>query len=112
MIEDLRVKNMTASAAGSIENPGINVAQKSGLNRAILSVGWGMTVTMLGYKCVWHGSERLKVPPVGTSQECSACGCIDAASRVSRDVFRCTSCGHTEHADSNASKTIRNRGLR
>lgn len=37
--EDLRIKNMTASAAGTIEEPGQNVAQKSGLNRAILDQG-------------------------------------------------------------------------
>jgi putative transposase len=111
VIEDLRVKNMTASAAGTIEDPGVNVAQKSGLNRAILSVGWGMMAVMLGYKCIWYGSELLRVPPMGTSQECSACGRIGPASRVSRDVFRCTDCGNSEHADLNAAKTIRNRGL-
>lgn len=111
VIEDLRVKNMTASAAGTVEDPGVNVAQKSGLNRAILSVGWGITAVMLGYKCIWYGSELLRVPPKGTSQECSACGRIDAASRISRNVFRCTACGHIEHADLNAAKTIRNRGL-
>ena len=112
VIEDLRVKNMTASAAGTVDDPGVNVAQKSGLNRVILSVGWGTMVVMLGYKCIWYGSELLRVPPMGTSQECSECGRIDAASRVSRDVFRCTACGHTEHADLNAAKTIRTRGLR
>jgi hypothetical protein len=36
---------MTASAAGTIDGHGVNVAQKSGLNRAI-SVGWGMMATM------------------------------------------------------------------
>ena len=111
VIEDLRVKNMTASAAGTAEDPGVNVAQKSGLNRAVLSVGWGIAAVMLDYKCIWYGSELLRVPPMGTSQECSECGHTDAASRVSRDVFRCTACGHTEHADLNAAKTIRNRGL-
>jgi len=55
VIEALRVKNMTASAAGTIENPGVNVAQKAGLNRAILSVGWGIIAKMLGYTCTWYG---------------------------------------------------------
>lgn len=111
VIEDLRVKNMTASSAGTIEDPGVNVAQKSGLNRAILSVGWGAMAIMLRYKCIWYGSELLRVPPMGTSQQCSACGHTDATSRVCRDVFRCIACDHTEHADLNAAKTIRNRGL-
>jgi putative transposase len=111
VIEDLRVKNMTASAAGTIEEPGVNVAQKSGLNRAILSVGWGASAVMLGYKTIWYGSELRRVPPMGTSQECSECHQIDAPSRISRDVFRCTACGHTKHADLNASETILYRGL-
>jgi transposase len=66
---------------------------------------------MLGYKGVWYGSALLRVPPMGTSLQCSGCGHTDVASRVSRDVFRCTACGHTEHADLNAAKNIRNRGL-
>ncbi|XVQ86323.1 RNA-guided endonuclease InsQ/TnpB family protein [Microbispora siamensis] len=39
--EDLRIANMTRSAAGTIEQPGRNVAAKSGLNRSILDAGWG-----------------------------------------------------------------------
>ena len=39
-VEDLKVKNMTASAKGTVENPGKNVKQKSGLNRAILRTGF------------------------------------------------------------------------
>lgn len=111
VIEELCVRNMTASAGGTVAEPGINVTQKSGLNRAILSVGWGTMAVMLGYKGVWYGAELLRVPPMGTSQQCSDCGHTDAASRVSRDVFRGPAWGHTGHADLNAAENIRNRGL-
>ncbi len=40
--EDLKIKNMTASAKGTVEEPGSRVAQKSGLNRCILDQGWGI----------------------------------------------------------------------
>ena len=39
-IEDLAVKRMTASAAGTEEEPGSNVKAKAGLNRVILRNGW------------------------------------------------------------------------
>ena len=39
-VEDLKVKNMTASAKGTAENPSKNVKQKSGPNRAILRTGF------------------------------------------------------------------------
>lgn len=35
-VEDLRVRNMTASARGTVDDPGRNVRQKVGLNRSIL----------------------------------------------------------------------------
>lgn len=41
ILEDLKVQAMTASAQGTVTEPGHNVAQKAGLNRAILDVGWG-----------------------------------------------------------------------
>jgi putative transposase len=40
VLEDLKIKNMTKSAKGTIEEHGVNVAQKSGLNRAILENNW------------------------------------------------------------------------
>jgi putative transposase len=40
VLEDLQVKNMTASAQGTEDKPGKNVRQKAGLNRAILDQGW------------------------------------------------------------------------
>jgi putative transposase len=40
VIEDLKVSSMSKSAAGTVDEPGRNVAAKSGLNRAILDQGW------------------------------------------------------------------------
>ncbi|MET8389075.1 transposase [Streptosporangium canum] len=49
---------------------------------------------------------RITVNPAYTSQRCSVCTVVDGKSRESQAVFRCTSCGHTEHADVNAAKNI------
>ncbi len=50
VLEDLKVRNMTASAKGTIAQPGRRVRQKAGLNRAILAQGWGGFETVLAYK--------------------------------------------------------------
>jgi putative transposase len=39
--ENLQVSNMSRSAAGTVEQPGKKVKQKTGLNRAILDRGRG-----------------------------------------------------------------------
>jgi len=111
VIEALRVQAMTGSARGTALEPGRNVAQKAGLNRAILDVGWGEIRRQLSYKLAWRGGRLVEVPARDTSRTCARCHAIDAASRPRRDVFRCTACGHEDHADINASKEIRRRGL-
>lgn len=55
--EELAIANMTASARGTVEEPGINVAQKAGLNRAILDATPGSFLSMLRYKAEEAGSE-------------------------------------------------------
>ncbi|XVQ16000.1 RNA-guided endonuclease InsQ/TnpB family protein [Spirillospora sp. CA-255316] len=40
VLEKLSIKGMTATARGSLGQPGTNVAAKAGLNRAILDKGW------------------------------------------------------------------------
>lgn len=105
-IEKLRVRNMTASASGTVEKPGQNVAQKRGLNRSIRDQGWSMWATMLRYKLSERGGELIEVPAAYTSQACSYCGVIDKASRISQATFACTSCGHAENADTNAARNI------
>lgn len=108
VIESLKIGNMTRSAKGTIEEPGTNVAQKSGLNRRILGAGWGKFDVMLGYKTVWYGSELQEKWPAYSSMECSDCHCVDARNR-NGEVFLCVSCGHREHADTNAAKVILSR---
>ncbi|MER6605969.1 transposase [Streptomyces sp. NPDC000927] len=111
VIEDLKVKNMTKSAKGTVEEPGRNVAQKSGLNREILRVGWGEIRRQLEYKSAWYGSKVTAVNPAYTSRTCSNCNHQDAGSRRSQSEFVCTSCGHADNADTNAAIQIRKRGL-
>lgn len=106
VFEDLKTKQMTKSAKGTIESPGRNVAAKSGLNRAILSKGWHQFALALSSAARYTGTNVVKVPAAYTSQRCSACGHVDPKSRESQAVFRCTHCPHTEHADVNAAKNV------
>jgi putative transposase len=102
-IEDLNITGMTLSARGTVAQPGRNVRQKAGLNRGILGSGWGLLARRLEDKA----PDRVeKIPPAYTSQRCSECGHVAADSRESQALFRCTACGHTEHADVNAAKNI------
>lgn len=112
VIEKLQVQAMTASARGTAEAPGRNVAAKAGLNRAILDKGWGELRRQLGYKLAWAGGVLVEVDPRNTSRTCGCCGTVDAASRVDRDRFICRSCGHEAHADVNAAGEVLRRGLR
>ena len=106
VMEALRVRNMSASAKGTASEPGGMVKQKSGLNRAILDQGWSMFRTMLAYKLADRGGRLVEVPAAYTSQTCSACGAVDASSRVNQARFICTGCGHEANADTNAALNI------
>ncbi|GIH99528.1 RNA-guided endonuclease InsQ/TnpB family protein [Planobispora takensis] len=112
VFEDLNVRGMTASASGTATAPGARVAQKSGLNRAILDKGWYGLEIAVRSAARRTGSILDKVPAAYTSQTCSnpACGRVDAKSRDSQALFTCTACGHSEHADVNAAKCIKARG--
>ena len=113
VLEGLKVQNMTRSAKGTLEQPGRNVRQKAGLNRAIRAVGWGELRRQVAYKAPWNGSRFVVLEDYAfTSQECSACGQVARENRRSQAAFACTSCGHAEHADVNAAKNILARGLR
>lgn len=94
-VEDLNTANMTRSGSG-----------KHGLNRSILEQGWSAFATTLSYKLEERGGTLVKINPAYTSQECSACGTIDKASRESQASFACRHCGFAAHADTNAAINI------
>ena len=48
-------------------------------------------------------------PASYTSQTCNVCGYIDKANRPNQHTYKCKNCGHTDNADFNASKNIRDR---
>ncbi|MEU5283887.1 transposase [Streptomyces sp. NPDC020755] len=112
-IEDLRVKNLTASAKGTIVKPGKNVRQKAGLNRSILDNTPGERRRQLEYKTRKYGSALRVVPPFHTSQTCAACGRVDPESRKGCGrLFVCVHCEHEDNADHNASVEIEARARR
>ena len=98
---------MTASAKGTIENPGRNVRQKSGLNRVMLDTAMGEIRRNLEYKC----GRVIEVNPAYTSQTCFECGHTDKENRKTQARFQCVSCGFVSNADTNAAINIRRLGM-
>ena len=107
IVEDLKIKNMTASAKGTIDSPGKNVKQKAGLNKAIQDTALGKIRRNLEYKC----GRLIEVNPAYTSQTCSECGHRDKENRKSQARFLCVSCGFASNADTNAAMNIRRLGM-
>ncbi|MEV0057345.1 transposase [Saccharopolyspora shandongensis] len=101
--EKLNIRNMTASAKGTVDQPGRNVRAKSGLNRAILAQGWGLLRQRTEHKARGRVED---VPAPYTSLRCSDCGWIDKNSRKSQAEFVCSHCGFTCNADVNASMNV------
>jgi len=110
-LEDLRIKNMSASARGTAAQPGKNVAAKTGLNRGILDAAWGEFARQLTYKAQWRGGRVILVSPAYTSRNCRCCAHECAENRKSQSLFACVACGHTENADVHAAKNILARGI-
>lgn len=99
VLEDLRIRNMSASAKGTMDEPGRNVRAKSGLNKAILDQGWFEFRRQIEYKELWRGGRVVAIPPQYTSQTCPDCGHVSADNRRSQARFVCIACGYEENAD-------------
>jgi putative transposase len=106
VIEDLKVKEISKTGRRTVEAPGKLVKKRANENRALLEVSPRTIRILLEYKCQWYGSKLVVVEPAHTSQTCSACKAVDAASRISRSKFVCTNCGSISDADINAARNI------
>ena len=111
VVEDLKIKNMTKATKGTVETPAKNASAKRGLNRSITQQSWGLFFELLEYKVVARGGKFIKVDPRHTSQTCNVCGHVSKENRLTQAKFVCTACGHSDNADINASKNIRDRGI-
>jgi putative transposase len=105
-LEVLRITNMTASARGTVEQPGRNVSAKAGLNRSILDAGWGQFTAILTAKAASAGRQVLLVNPAFTSIDCHACGA--RCTRPRQDTVTCPACGEHD-ADVNGARNIASR---
>lgn len=104
--EELKTKNMSRSARGTIEKPGRMVKQKAGLNREILSAGLGMAHQMLAYKAV-EASTRLHLSntrQLKPSQRCAKCWAIVPKTLAQR--MHVCPCGHTMQRDQNSASVV------
>jgi len=97
--EDLQVRHLSASAAGTMAAPGTNVRAKSGLNQAILDQGWCECRRQLDYKTAWRGGHLVAVPPQNTSRTCPCCGHVTKENRQTQARFACVESGFEETAD-------------
>ncbi len=95
----------SASSRGTIEEPGTNVAAKSGLNKSIAEQTWGMIRQQLSYKAEWAGRIYAEVNPRNTSRTCSQCGLLGTAQEEYR-MFRCPACKQEMDRDVNAAINI------
>ena len=105
-LEDLKTKNRTRNSSGTVDDPGKNVSQKSGLNRVILDSGWYKLEQFLKEQAVVY-----KIDPKYTSQKCSECGYTSKENRTSQSKFRCMSCELELNADFNVALNILASGM-
>lgn len=81
--------------------------------RAVLH-SWAFSQLRLfvAYQAQRTGIPMALVDPKNTSRECSVCGHVARENRLSQSRFRCVSCGHEAHADTNAARVISGRAAR
>ncbi|MDZ5455007.1 RNA-guided endonuclease InsQ/TnpB family protein [Azohydromonas lata] len=105
--EELRIANMTRSAAGTMEEPGRGVAQKAGLNREILDTAPALFTSLLRCKVLETGGEWVEAPTrkLKPSQRCPACWAL-AIKSLSMRMHACAECGHTEPRDLASARVV------
>ena len=111
--ESLAPAHLSKSAKGTKAAPGTNVAQKRGLNRALLDASLGELDRQIAYKCARDGHVHVKVDRwFASSKLCSACGVKNTTLALSHRTWTCAHCGAVHDRDWNAAENIEDEGLR
>ena len=116
-IENLNVVGMSKKCKPKQDDNGRYLpngqSAKSGLNKAILDMGWSEFKSMLEYKCEWYGKNLSVIGRFDpSSKTCSSCGSINKESILDDREWTCKKCGIKHDRDINAAINIRNFGLR
>jgi putative transposase len=97
-----------------VENLAVkNMVKNHHLAKSISDAGWGMFCTMLKYKAEWEGKTYIEVDRFfPSSKTCNAC--LHQVDKLPLDIrsWQCRSCQTLHDRDINASKNIRDEGLR
>jgi putative transposase len=98
VLEDLSVSNMVKNHC---------------LAKAISDVAWSSFRSKLEYKSLWNGKHLITIDRwESTSKTCNNCGWKNKNLTLKDRIFECKICGHEEDRDLNASKNIRDVGLK
>jgi putative transposase len=115
VFEALNTVNMTRKPKAKQDEQGRFLsnkrAQKAGLNKAILNVGWHFIESYTKYKAYQAGKAFFKVPAHHTSQECALCDHTHPDNRKTQSLFVCGQCGYTDNADRNAANVVKKRAI-
>ncbi len=117
VIEDLAVKNMTASPRPKVDpcNPGAFVRngarRKAGLNRSLCDTAPGELRRQLSYKMAWHGGHLVVADRFfPSSKQCSSCKKAKATLSLSTRTYGCEHCGLVLDRDQNAARNLADHG--
>jgi putative transposase len=106
--EDLNIKGMKSRCKPKKQKGRFlpnGQSAKRGLNRSISDAAWGELFEKIAWLGAKSGKPVLPVNPRHTSQECSTCHHVSKDNREG-EKFLCEVCGHIDHADTQASRTI------
>lgn len=77
------------------------------LARVISDAGWRMLLSLLAYKCEWHGRDFVKVDRFfPSSKTCSGCGLVLEQLPLGVRRWTCPSCKAEHDRDENAARNI------
>ena len=110
-MEDLNIKGMKKRCKPKRQKGRFlpnGQSAKRGLNRAISDAAWGELGRKIKWLCTKRGKHQIDVPAHYSSQECRVCHHKSPGNRDG-EKFLCEACGHIEHADTGAGRTIADR---